>query len=73
MVSAALEARRSAQDLLEAIFSAYVAGRLELPESHRERIPDLGIQQVVCDYVAGMTDTFAAAKFKEAKRLSECV
>lgn len=64
------EARRAARSLLETIFQSYVDGRLQLPESHRRRIAALGIKQVVCDYVAGMTDTFAAARFEEAAQQS---
>ncbi len=60
------EGRRAARNLVETLFESYAQGRLQLPESHRRRIPDLGMDRVVCDYVAGMTDTFAHARHAEA-------
>jgi dGTPase len=40
------------------LFAQLVAAPLKLPESHRARIGDDGIERVACDYIAGMTDRF---------------
>lgn len=39
-------------------FARFVAQPDSLPEPHRRRIPRDGLERVVCDYVAGMTDRF---------------
>ncbi len=41
------------------LFEAYCSNPGELPPHIAGRIPDEGLQRVVCDYVAGMTDRFA--------------
>ncbi len=61
------EARGSAHDLLVAVFEGYLEGRLKLPENHRARIDALGLERVVCDYVAGMTDTYAQARYADLR------
>jgi dGTPase len=45
--------------LLRDLFQSYVAEPLQLPPRFQERIPSDGLQRVVCDYIAGMTDRFA--------------
>lgn len=58
-------AREDAQRQLEDLFRHYLAQPERLPLSHRERIDELGMERVVCDYVAGMTDIYARAKHQE--------
>jgi dGTPase len=45
--------------LLRDLFQSYVAEPLQLPPRFQERITSDGLQRVVCDYIAGMTDRFA--------------
>jgi dGTPase len=45
--------------ILRDLFHAFVAEPLQLPPRHQDRIPGEGLQRVVCDYIAGMTDRFA--------------
>jgi dGTPase len=45
--------------LLRDLFQSYVAEPLQLPPRFQERIASDGLQRVVCDYIAGMTDRFA--------------
>ncbi|MEJ2080154.1 MAG: deoxyguanosinetriphosphate triphosphohydrolase [Acidobacteriota bacterium] len=57
-------AREDAQRQLEDLFRYYLSQPETLPLSHRERIDELGMARVVCDYVAGMTDMYARAKHR---------
>ena len=49
------KARRVVRDL----FRAYTSNPLQLPPHIAQRIPAEGLERVVCDYIAGMTDRFA--------------
>jgi dGTPase len=55
VVRMAEKARRVVRDL----FRAYTKNPLQLPPHVAKRIPTEGLERVVCDYVAGMTDRFA--------------
>ncbi len=58
-------ARRQTQRLIEDLFEYYVVQPEALPKSHYSRLPDLELHQLVCDYIAGMTDTYAQTKYAE--------
>jgi dGTPase len=58
-------ARRSAEQQLEDLFGYYLQKPERLPSSHQSRIEELGLNRVVCDYIAGMTDSFARATHRE--------
>jgi dGTPase len=45
--------------ILRDLFRSFVAEPLQLPPRYRDRIETDGLQRVVCDYIAGMTDRFA--------------
>jgi dGTPase len=45
--------------ILRDLFQSYVGEPLQLPPRHQRRIEADGLQRVVCDYIAGMTDRFA--------------
>lgn len=53
--------------LLKQLFEYYQDHVERLPEEYYTRIEDIGepTYQVVCDYIAGMTDRYAVAIFKE--------
>lgn len=53
--------------LLKQLFEYYQDHVEQLPEEYYTRIEDIGepTYQVVCDYIAGMTDRYAVAIFKE--------
>jgi dGTPase len=55
VVRMAEKARRVVRDL----FDAYTSNPQQLPPHIAEHIPDEGLERVVCDYIAGMTDRFA--------------
>lgn len=56
-----------AERLLEQLFEYYVKHLELLPEEYQHRMEQLNepAYQVVCDYIAGMTDRYAVAKYKE--------
>jgi dGTPase len=58
------QSREKAQRLLEGLFRYYLENPQRLPESHSSRIDLLGPERVVCDYIAGMTDKYAEAKYE---------
>jgi len=45
--------------IIRDLFQSYSAEPLQLPPRYQERIEREGLQRVVCDYIAGMTDRFA--------------
>ena len=58
------EPRSKAQHLIEKLFHYYVENPRKLPESHSSRISVLGLERIVCDYIAGMTDNYAQVKYR---------
>lgn len=55
--------RRGAK-MLAAVFGAYVAKPTLLPERFARRVAEQGLERVVADYVAGMTDRFCRREFR---------
>lgn len=55
--------RIKCERILDALFPAYLAHPRLLPESYLRRKDEHGIERVVCDYVAGMTDRFAMEEY----------
>ena len=70
-----LEKTQAAQQVVRDLFAAYMADPAQMPASHSERFDGIDVvhsksarpERVVADYIAGMTDRFAA---KEHARLS---
>lgn len=56
-----------AVSLIEQLYSYYIKHLELLPQQYRETIgsPGSSMEQVVCDCIAGMTDTYAVKKYKE--------
>ncbi len=48
---------------LEAIFVEYLREPSQLPPHHRKRIEAEGVERVICDYLAGMTDRFCLQQY----------
>lgn len=65
------KSREKAQHLLEQLFQYYVEYPKRLPQSHYFRVPSLGLERIVCDYIAGMTDKYAQATYGEIFGLTE--
>jgi dGTPase len=51
--------------ILRDLFLSYVGEPLQLPPHYQDRIPRDGVQRVVCDYIAGMTDRFAVDEHRK--------
>ncbi len=56
---------RKAQDMILRLFEHYAANPDELPAEFQEIREREGVERAVADYIAGMTDSFAVAKFGE--------
>lgn len=56
-----------AQNLLKELYRYYTDKPEELPEEYQERMERQtdSLERVVCDYIAGMSDSFAIAKYEE--------
>ncbi|HYF48660.1 MAG TPA: deoxyguanosinetriphosphate triphosphohydrolase, partial [Planctomycetota bacterium] len=55
------------QERLKQLFLAYVADPKQLPEEYLRRVDTEGegMERVICDYVAGMTDRFALRRWEK--------
>ena len=51
--------------ILEVIYEHYVMNPEDLPPKYRRVADEDGIERAACDYVAGMTDSYAMDKFAE--------
>jgi dGTPase len=61
MIRMADKARR----IITQLFEVYLANSDQLPPSFRNKIKEEDKMQLVCDYVAGMTDRFALQEYKK--------
>jgi dGTPase len=57
------ELTQHAQQVLAALFKAYVAAPNEMAPWYQQWIERAGLERAVCDYLAGMTDRFAEGEF----------
>jgi dGTPase len=55
-------AERRFGQMLRELFDAYVHTPDRLPGRYRRRVEQMGVHQVACDYIAGMTDRFCIAE-----------
>ncbi len=61
MIRMADKARR----IINQLFEAYLEDSNQLPPSFRQRLKDEDQMQLICDYIAGMTDRFALQEYKK--------
>ena len=61
------------RERLKTLFNVYRADPARLPPDHRRRVEVEGekLERVICDYVAGMTDRYAARQWEELVGHSE--
>ena len=52
-----------ARRILEALFTAYQQEPSLLPVHYKERIKQEGLERIICDYIAGMTDRYAIDEY----------
>jgi dGTPase len=62
---------RRAVKLLERLFKYYLTHPKELGESTRKRVRKTGLHRAICDYLAGMTDRYAALECARVFGLSK--
>ena len=65
--SAAKAEEGKAQDLLRSLYGYYIVHDQDLPRENVEAVWIYGESwsRAVCDYIAGMTDEYAIARYKE--------
>lgn len=54
-----------AKRVVRELFEGYTAHPIQLPPHVSQRIPTVGLERVVCDYIAGMTDRFALEEHRK--------
>lgn len=54
-----------AQEMIRSLFSYYQTHPDELPADFQDIRAKDGVERAVCDYIAGMTDSYAVEKFEE--------
>ncbi|MEW6447376.1 MAG: deoxyguanosinetriphosphate triphosphohydrolase [Bacillota bacterium] len=61
------EAKREeakARHVVQYLFQYFVANPDALPIEYRQKVSEFGLNRVVCDYIAGMTDRYAVTQFE---------
>jgi dGTPase len=53
-----------ARRLIDHLFAAYLEKPNLMPQRYAERIANQGVQRVICDYIAGMTDRFCQTEHR---------
>lgn len=59
------ESRRQVRSLIEQLFGYYLEKPENLPEGHYSRLSGHPLHDVVCDYIAGMTDNYVQEKYEQ--------
>jgi dGTPase len=54
-----------ARRIINQLFEAYLEDSNQLPPAFRERLKQEDKMQLICDYIAGMTDRFALQEYKK--------
>lgn len=57
--------RVKARRFLIMLFESYVENPTLMPDSYQRLFDEFGIERVVCDYIAGMTDRYALDEYKK--------
>jgi len=52
-------------DMLRKLYEYYVALPESLPSEYRHLAEEDGVERAVCDYIAGMTDSYAVSRFRD--------
>ncbi|HTL69817.1 MAG TPA: deoxyguanosinetriphosphate triphosphohydrolase, partial [Candidatus Eisenbacteria bacterium] len=54
-----------ARRFIRALFEVYVSRPQQLPPGSQKRLKAEGVERVVCDYIAGMTDRYAQDEYRK--------
>lgn len=57
--------KEESERIIAEMFRFYLAEPEKLPASYRSQLPEVSLPRLVCDYLAGMTDTFILEQFRE--------
>lgn len=60
-----IEDRSAAVDKMRLLFEYFIQNPRKMAPGHRERLNEDPVHRVVCDYVAGMTDSYLIRTYKE--------
>ena len=52
-------------DILKSLYEYFYKNAAQMPEEYRKTAECDGLSRAVCDYIAGMTDRFAVARFED--------
>jgi dGTPase len=63
-----IQVRTAAQQRLAALFACYLAQPEHLPAKFQLRAGEVGLRRAVGDYLAGMTDRFCDAQYRQLVR-----
>jgi len=54
-----------ARDMLQKLYSYYIASPQSMPPEYKRLAEEDGVERAVCDYIAGMTDSYAISRFED--------
>ncbi|MHC5056887.1 MAG: deoxyguanosinetriphosphate triphosphohydrolase [Planctomycetota bacterium] len=60
-----MQTANKAKKFVRSLFEEFLAHAEDLPDDFRERVDDEGLNRVVCDYIAGMTDRYAQDTYQK--------
>ena len=63
--------REDGAEMVAELFDLYLEHPDRLPRAYRARIAQEAPHRVICDYIAGMTDTFLQKQFQEVVASAE--
>ncbi|MGQ9556908.1 MAG: deoxyguanosinetriphosphate triphosphohydrolase [Desulfurispora sp.] len=63
--SEAKREERKAMHVVEFLYKYFISHPALLPDEYRQRSEAMGLDRVVCDYIAGMTDRYAISMFSD--------
>ena len=65
MSNVAKREEKKAKNIIEMLFETFLRDPMKLPEDDRNMVEEMGVERVVCDYIAGMTANYAIYQFNE--------
>ena len=58
-----LESNKKVENWLGVLFNSFCNDSKLMPQEFQRLVPDEGLERVVCDYIAGMTDRYCMSVF----------
>ncbi len=60
--------QKKAQGQIERLFDHFLREPGALPDRYRQRLDELGVHRVICDYIAGMTDRYCREHYEKYEK-----